>query len=94
MEIDVFTALSSAGVSEAKARSAAESIRQEVTEELKRGVAHLATKSDIADLRVEMANLRADFFQRFSDMQRSQVAVMCSGFSVIVAMMTLFKFLD
>ena len=99
MEIDVFLALTGAGVSEAQARATAEAFRQEITEEVKTAQKNVATKEDIktlessvSGLRVEMANLRADFFQRLSDMQRPTVAVMCGGVSVIAVLVTVLMF--
>ncbi|MFX1682496.1 DUF3294 domain-containing protein [Mitsuaria sp. CC2] len=49
MEIDVFLALTSAGVSEAKARSAAESIRREA-DQIRDAQQEMATKSDLKEM--------------------------------------------
>ncbi|WP_423594898.1 hypothetical protein [Roseateles sp. MS654] len=96
MEIDVFLALTGAGVSEAQARATAEAFRKEITEEVRTAQKNVATREDVktieSSLRLEIANLKADFFQRLSDMQRSTVAVMCGGVSVIAVLVTVLKF--
>ena len=100
MEIDVFLALTSAGVSEAQARSAAEAIRKDMAAEIREAQKEVATKFDIsnikvdiANLKVEMANMKAELFQRIADMQRFTVTSMFGGFGVLSVLMTLFKFM-
>lgn len=93
MEIDVFLALTSAGVPEVNARAAVTAIRKELSDGIREGQDKLATKVDVAQLKVEMANMKADVFQRLSEMQRYTVASMFGGFGVMAALVTLLKFL-
>lgn len=92
MEIDVFTALTSAGVSEADARAAAKAIRKDVVEEVQRSVGHLATKDDVRRLGASIDGLRGEFFQRLSDMQKTVYAMTWSAVGVLVSAMTALKY--
>jgi hypothetical protein len=86
MEIDVFMALKSAGVAEPVARSAADAIRKGMGAEIREATKEMATKSDLANLKIEL-------WQRMLDMQRSTVASMFGGFGMLAVLMTMFKFL-
>ena len=103
MEMDVFMALKTAGVADVEARKAADPIRAGIAGEVAAAQKEVATKADLrtleagirqemAGLRHEMAGMRAEFFQRLSEMQRSTLAVVCGGVSLITVLMTVFKF--
>lgn len=96
MEIDVFLALTSAGVPHAEARAAAEAIRKE-GDQIRDAQKELATKGDLsllkAELKTDMANLRSELSARFVDMQRSTTATMFGGFGMMAAVMALFHYL-
>jgi cobyric acid synthase len=58
MEIDVFLALTGAGVPEIAARSASEAIRREMSAEVQQAQQQLATKADLAVVRIELKDMK------------------------------------
>ena len=80
MEIDVFLALTSAGVSEAQARSAAEAIRKDMAAEIREAQKEVATKFDISNIKVDIANLKVEMANmkaedtRLTNASRDEVA--------------------
>jgi hypothetical protein len=99
MEIEVFLALKSAGVPDSDARHAATAIRSGVAHEVREAQKGVATTADIgrlessiSSLKVEMSDLRADFFQRISDVHKSTLVVMCSSVGLLGVLVTVLKF--
>ncbi|OWQ46165.1 hypothetical protein CDL60_16335 [Roseateles noduli] len=99
MEIEVFLALKSAGVPDADARHAATAIRSGVADEVREAQKGGATTADIralesgiSGLKVEMHDLRADFFQRLSDIHKSTLVVTCSSVGLLGVLVTILKF--
>ncbi|WP_067065765.1 hypothetical protein [Roseateles chitosanitabidus] len=100
MELEIYLALTRGGVAEPEARWAAEGVRKGVEALVASAHRDLATKSDIARLdseigkvRIEVSDMRAELIQRISDGQRRTLGSIFGGVGLLIAVMTLLRFL-
>ena len=80
MELEIYSAFVKAGVSEAEAKAAVESINKEIDKRYSLHSAQLATRGDVESVKKYMAEMENRLLRAMNDMQRWPVgAVIASG---------------
>ena len=80
MELEIYSAFVKAGVSEAEAKAAVESINKEIDRRYSLHSAQLATRGDVESVKKDMAEMENRLLRAMNDMQRWTIgAVIASG---------------
>jgi hypothetical protein len=75
MELEIYEAFTSAGVSEVKAKAAVESINREIDKRYSLHSAQLATKGDLSEVKAELAEVKADIIKWVAGLLLAQTAL-------------------
>jgi hypothetical protein len=67
MELEIYLAFTSAGVSEIKAKAAVDSISREIDKRYALHSAQLATRGDIAEVKIELAEVKTELAEVKAD---------------------------
>lgn len=70
MELEIYNAFVKAGVSEADAKAAVESINREIDKRYSLHAVQLATRGDVGEVKQEMAEMEARLLRALNEMQR------------------------
>lgn len=95
MELEIYEALTSAGVSAEKAKNVAESIDKAIDRRYEVHARQLATRGDLADLganvRRDLAEVETRLTQTIADMQRWTIGAVFAGMAASAAIMKLWQ---
>lgn len=88
MELEVFEALTAANVPSDKARAVAESINKEIDRRYELHSRQLATRSDIAEVQKQLAEMEGRLLKSINEAQRWTMGALFAGMATVAAIIS------
>lgn len=86
MELEIYNAFVKAGVSEADAKAAVESINREIDKRYTLHSQQLSTRGDVETVRKDMAELKADLIKAIAESQRWTITSIFGAVALFAAL--------
>ena len=83
MELEIYNAFIKAGVSEADAKAAVESLNREIDKRYALHAQQLATRGDVGEVKQELAEMESRLLRALNEMQRWTLGTIFAGVAVL-----------
>ena len=86
MELEIYSAFVKAGVSEADAKAAVESVSKEIDKRYALHAQKLATRGDVESVHKDMAEIKSDLIKAIAESQRWTITAIFAAVGIFAAL--------